>query len=219
MGNFEIIEVDYNNPKQLEAIGKLHGEVLPESNVPGLGPLFTKYFYYSVLPKRDLINCFLAMYDGKAVGMIVGTKKPASLISLGMKGNMIKIAFILGLSILSKPSRLKSLINQLKHKEDPLQKEYEDRGDAYEIVTIGVLEEFRQMRFEDGKKIANRLAEHAYDYYRKLGYKYMIGQILKSNMAPIKFWAKYNGKFIDSTVRDIGGIVVVDLYNLGIPNK
>lgn len=216
MNDFNIIEFNYKDPKQLKAIGELHGVVLPGSNVPGLGQLFARYFYYSVLPERDLINCFLAVYKGEIVGLLVGTKKPSTLISRGMKGNLMKIALILGVSVLIKPSRLKSLIEQLKYKVDPLQKEFEEKGTYCEFLTIGVLEAYRSFHFDNGKKIANKLAEYAFDYYKKQGFTHMTGQIIKTNIAPIKFWSKYNGVFFDSTVRDTGKLVVLDLYNVGV---
>lgn len=216
MDNFEIIDFDHNNPEHLKTIGMLHGIFLPESNVPGLGRLFMNKFYYKILPETGLLKCFFAKYDNKVVGIIVTNKAPHSLISKGMKGNMLKLAFIVGTSILLRPTRIKFLLSQFKYKVDPLLKKYEDTGKAFEILTIGVLPEYRSVKFENNKKIAHKMVDHAISHYKKNGYKYITGQILKTNIAPLKFYQAYQAKYIDSSVRDTGVIMEVDLEKIGL---
>lgn len=216
MNHFEIIDFDHNSPEHHATIGALHRIFLPESNVPGLGNLFMNKFYYKILPERGLLKCFFAKYDNKIVGIIVTNKAPYSLISQGMKGNMIKLAFIIGMSVLLKPSRIKFLLSQLKYKADPLLKHYEDTGKAFEILTIGVLPEYRSVKFDGNKKIAHKMVDHAIAYYKTKGYKYITGQILKTNIAPLKFYQAYQAKYIDSSIRDTGVIMEVDLEKIGM---
>lgn len=216
MNDFEIIDFDPGSPEHLETMGTLHGIFLPESNVPGLGKLFMNQFYYRVLPEKGLLRCFFAKYNNKIVGIIVTNRAPYSLISRGMKGNTVKLAFIIGLSVLFKPSRIKFLISQLSYKPDPLLKQYEDSGKAFEILTIGVLPEYRSIKLEGNKKIAHKMVEHAIAYYKKQGYKYITGQILKTNIAPLKFYQAYQAKYMDSSNSDARVIMEIDLEKIGM---
>ncbi len=214
MNNFEIIDFDYNNPEQLESISNVHGIVLPESNVTGLGQLFMKRFYYKTLPKLGLLKCFLARYNNKTVGIIVCTKAPYSFIKQGMKGNVLKLLFITGLSLLLKPSRLRALLHQLKYKPDPLLKQQEDAGLTIEILTLGVLKEFRTILMEENEKsthIAFSMVDHVINYYKKSGYKFMTGQILKTNTSALTFYRAYKATYTDSTVQDTGVLMKIDL--------
>ena len=211
MDNFEIIDYDPDNPKHIESIGTIHGIVLPESNVPGLGKLFMNKFYYKTLPELGLLKCFFACSDSKIVGLIVTNKAPFSLIKQGMKKNTLKLMLIVGLSVLLNPLRLKFLFSQLRYKPDPLLKNYEDSGIAFEILTIGVLKHCRNIRFGDNKKISHRMVDHAITCYKKEGYKYITGQILKTNVAALKLYRAYEADYIDSSVRNTGVIMEIDL--------
>ena len=215
MERLEVVEFDYRNKEDLKSISELHGKVLPGSNVPGLGKLFMEHFYYTTLCEKGLLKCYLAKYDDKIVGLLATTKWPYSFIKKGIKGQYLKVMFILGLSVLLKPSRLKAIISQMKYKADPILKEYEESGTSFELLTIGVLDEFRSLVLPENKKIANKMADAAFKYYKEQGFKYATGQIVKENTAPLKFWGRnYKGKFHDSSVKSTSCILVIDLNEI-----
>ncbi len=202
MNELRFIKLDSSKEKDIDLICYLHDLFLPESNVPGLGMLFMKKFYYKVLPERDLINCFFAVCDKQIVGMMVATKYPDTLIKRGLKGNRLKLLMILLISVIQKPSRIKFLLRQLRYKTDPAMKVYEQNGKTIELLTIGVMKEYRSFRLENNKKITHKLVEHVMKYYNKLGYEYFTGQILKDNKAALKLYTEWNAKYTDSLVRD-----------------
>jgi hypothetical protein len=216
---FEIIKLNYKNKEHLNAIAAIHSSVLPESNVPRIGPLFMKRFYYTTLVKKGIIKCFLASYNGKIVGILVSTTKPYSWMRMGMQGERLNLGFILMASVLQKPARLIYILKQLKFKLDPSFKEYEESKNTFEILTTGVLKEYRKVAIGDTSKtalfsfnsIAHKLVDHVLSMYAANGFKYAIGQIIKSNKASQLFFSTYRAEFINSTVRSDSIIMKIDI--------
>jgi ribosomal protein S18 acetylase RimI-like enzyme len=212
--NFEIIEFDPYNKKQMNLITSIHKSVLPDSFVVMMGPVFMKNFYYLSLPQLRFLKCFLALYEGKFVGMIVTNRKPFSLIRSAIPHRFVRICWVMGISLLSNFRRIKVLADLIKYKPDPLLKKFEDSGKAFEILTIGVLEEYRNITLDDGMKISHKLLKHVVQYYKDLGYAMITGQILKSNKGALGFYRKYNANFIQSSVRDFGVIMDLAIKNI-----
>jgi hypothetical protein len=97
----------------------------------------------------------------------------------------------------------------MKYRADPLLKIFEDSGSAFDILTIGVIEEYRNLVIKDNLKFSHLLLKHTVDYYKDKGYNRRTGQILKCNKSGLGFYAKYDADFIQSSVREFG--VILDL--------
>jgi hypothetical protein len=207
MNTFSIVEFDYRNTKQIEAISSIHQDVLPDSFVVKMGNLFMKKFYYRTLPKLGYLKCFLAKLDDRYVGIIVTNKKPFSLIRSALPTNFFSIGWIIFLSIILDPRRLAVLVDLLRYKPDPLLKQYEDTGEFFEILTIGVVKEHRNLVLTNGQKISHVLLHHAVAYYNALKFNRITGQILKENKSALGFYAKYSAEFVQSSVREHGVIL------------
>ena len=214
--DFKIVEYNQENKEQMNFICSIHAEVLPDSFVVKMGNLFMKGFYYNLLPKLGFLKCYLAQYKGRYVGIIVTNKKPFSLIRSSMSYYFFRISCIVIFSILSKPSRLKTLIEVIKYKPDPLLKKFENSGKAFEILTIGVLNKYRRIFVFENKKISHLLLKHAAKVYKKGNYNKVTGQILKSNRMALGFYETFKANFIQSSVRKHGVILDLPLSNISL---
>lgn len=208
---FEIINYNPDDKEQLFAIAKLHALILPASNVPRLGRYFMTSFYYKILPQKKLLYCFLAKSEGKYVGFLATTQRSKSFISEGLKGNLLQLMWVLGVSIFANPFRLIALLSQMKHPIDPILEKHELQKTGCELLSIGVMTKYRGLDSEEGKKISNALVERALDFYYNLGFKYANGQILRNNHAALKFYEVYFPKYTESTVSDKGMIMEIEI--------
>jgi ribosomal protein S18 acetylase RimI-like enzyme len=213
MNEISIVKFDAGNQKQMDVMASIHRAVLPDSFVVLMGNTFMKKFYYNVLPRLGYLNCFLAELNNEYVGIIVTNKKPFSLIRSSIPYHFFRITWVMVLALISNPKRIKVVIDLLKYKPDPLLKTFEDTGTAFEILTIGVLEEYRSVSVGN-RKISHLLLGHIVDYYKKENYNKITGQILKSNKSALGFYSKYNASFIQSSVRDYGVILDLDINNI-----
>ncbi len=212
--DFKIIHFNPDDKEQMNFICSIHSEVLPESFIVEMGNLFMKGFYYKLLPKLGFLKCYLAYYNGNYVGIIVTNKKPFSLIRSSIPHHFVKISFIIGISILLKPSRLKTLIEVMRYKPDPLLKDFENSGEAFEILTIGVLNEYRKVYISDKEKISHLLLKHVTKIYADSNYSRVTGQILKSNRMALRFYETFNANFLQSSIREFGVILDLPLKNI-----
>ncbi|MCX8489591.1 MAG: hypothetical protein ORN54_00815, partial [Cyclobacteriaceae bacterium] len=145
---------------------------------------------------------------------IVTNKRPFSLIRSAIPQNLFLVCWVMFVALISDPRRIRVVLDLLKYKPDPILKEFEESGTAFEILTIGVIENYRTLLFEDEKKVSHLLLKQVVDYYKTQKYETITGQILKSNKGALGFYAKYNANFIQSSVRDYGVIMELPVKNV-----
>jgi ribosomal protein S18 acetylase RimI-like enzyme len=212
--DLDIVRFDPGDKEQMTLITQIHTAVLPDSFVVQMGETFMKKFYYKTLPQIGYLNCFLAKYQGRYVGMIVTNIKPFSLIRSAIPRNFFRVSWVMTFSLLLRPARIKVLLDLMKYKPDPLLKKFEDSGTAFEILTIGVLEQYRNVVLKNNIKISHALLNHAVRFYQGRNYSRITGQILKSNKGALGFYAKYKANYIQSSVRDFGVILDLNIKNI-----
>jgi hypothetical protein len=211
---FEIIEFIPEDNTQLDLICAIHSDVLPDSFVVKMGDIFMKQFYYKCLSNMGSLKCFLARYNGGYVGMIVTNRKPFSLIKSAIPTFFWRICFVMFVSILKDPRRIRTILNLLIYKPDPLLKTMEDSKIAFEILTIGVLADYRKIYITEHEKISHKILKHAVNDYKKNGYKKITGQILKSNRMALGFYETFNADFVQSTTNPDGVILDLNIENV-----
>ena len=211
---FAIVDFNPDDKEQMNLICAIHSDVLPDSFVVEMGNIFMKKFYYKCLPKIGSLKCFLAQYNGKYVGMIVTNKKPFSLIRSAIPIYFWRIGFVMSAAMLTGPKRIKTVLNLLKYKPDPLLKTMEDSKTAFEILTIGVLNDYRKIYITEKEKISHRILKHAVNDYRNNGYKKITGQILKSNRMALGFYETFNAGFVQSATNEAGVILDLNIENV-----
>lgn len=213
--DFNIVVFDPSDKEHMKRIIEIHTAVLPESFVVGMGPIFMRSFYYSALTRIGFLKSYLAIYKGEIVGMLVTNRMPFSLIRSSLKKYFLTFSWAVFLSILTKPTRLSTLIETARYKPDPLLKQYEDEGKSFEILTIGVVAEHRKLVVND-MKVAHHMLKRVVEEHKAAGFERVTGQIVESNQAALKFYGKYNATYHPSTVRDAAVIMDLPIENVKV---
>ncbi len=213
--DFNIVVFDPSDKEHMKRIIEIHTAVLPESFVVGMGPIFMRRFYYSALTRIGFLKSYLAIYKGEIVGMLVTNRMPFSLIRSSLKKYFFTFSWAVFLSILTKPTRLSTLIETARYKPDPLLKQYEDEGKSFEILTIGVVAEHRKLVVND-MKVAHHMLKRVVEEHKAAGFERVTGQIVESNQAALKFYGKYNATYHPSTVRVAAVIMDLPIENVKV---
>ena len=197
-----IIYLKWDNKEHIKAVSNLHIQLLPESILSKLGYLFLAKFYYTKLIKNNLIDVYLYKQEKQYVGFISCTNEPFSFMRDGMKGNLILLLWILGLSIVLKPSRIFILAQFIsKNKKDVLMKNLQEEYNHKmgEFLSFGVLENYRKIIDHDEKiSISNALMKHVFTHFNANNIQFGLLRILATNQRAIKFYKKHGGYIIPS---------------------
>lgn len=131
----------------------LHRELLAHSPVVLLGRPFGERFYYKTLVQEGYIRGLVAYVDGVPAGFVVATTDSAGFMGKALRRHPFRIGWLLGLSVLRDPRRLGALWEAwriMRGQQAPVTQ------DAAEILSFGVLPEFRDRKFfqQTGIKIS-----------------------------------------------------------------
>src|SRR3990172_10967627 len=104
-------------------------------------------FYYRRLIEDGLVICDLYKHNDKYVGFLSYTKYPFSFMRDGRKKHFFYLIYILLTSLLSRPSRIRILIEMLRvsSKRNP---NADDAGTG-EFISFGVLGPYRHILDEE----------------------------------------------------------------------
>src|SRR5688572_23658279 len=162
----QMVVVDPDDPGQVRAAAALHHKLLGHSPIPRLGFLFMTRFFYSQLIRDGLVHCYLYRVDGEYIGFLSFTERPYSFMSEGRRRHLVRLALILGLAVLAKPSRARILWETLTIARRKTVAE--DHDGIGEFLSFGVLEPFSARRTgPDGLRIPNILFDAGIRYFRE----------------------------------------------------
>jgi hypothetical protein len=209
--NPNIVYLDWEDKKQVEAVSRLHIKLLPESILSELGFLFLSKFYYSKLPKDKLIDVYLYKENEEYVGFISCTDVPFSFMKDGMKKHFLSIVTLLGVSILLKPKRLFNLMGfMLKMKKDTLMVKMQSKYGAKmgEFLSFGVVESARKsIDPVENITVSNVLMKLVSKHFRANNIEFALLRILKMNTRAITFYQKHSGIILTS--EDPNQVVII----------
>lgn len=192
MESNKVISLDYKNQEQVQAVAKLHQELLSDSPIPQLGYQFMTKFYYTKLVEAGLINCDLYKHEGKYIAFSVYTKYPFTFMEEGKSRYFLYLTFLLCKILLFRPYRIKTIFKVLRINRKRQDRNNEDK--TGEMLSFGVLESYKYLRDEaTGLRISNLLFERAIDYFKKEGLLRMQGEIKRKNKPSLLFWYSYGG--------------------------
>tara|TARA_B100000315_G_C14553403_1_gene576934 strand:+ start:626 stop:1258 length:633 start_codon:yes stop_codon:yes gene_type:complete len=194
-----IVSLNPDNQSHIEAVAKLHKELLSDSPIVHLGDSFMKKIYYERLVKDRLFLCDLYYHTNTCVGFISYTNDPHNFMQKGMKKHFISLCLILVKSIVQKPVLTKTVfsvfLDIFKRKATIPSCEELSWG---EVLSFGVSSDaLKIVNKESGKRIPNVLFERAIEYFKKQEIKKHRLKIVKDNKAALLFYLSYGGKIIE----------------------
>jgi hypothetical protein len=101
--------LDTANPEEVEAVSRLHEELLSDSPVMQLGPRFFRRFYYKTLVEEDLLKVFVCRVDGRVVAFLSYTPRPKDFIGVGFKRHPIQLAWIMLSTLVTRERSIRDL--------------------------------------------------------------------------------------------------------------
>lgn len=198
--------------EQVEAVARLHSQLLPDSPISKLGRLFMTRFYYYKLIKDGLIICDLYKCNGRFVGLLSYTKYPFSFMRKGLRRHFSYLACILAICLMARPWRIKVLLDTLTVSS---RRSSRDEKETVEFLSFGVLKPYRHIiDDESGLRIADLLFLNGVDFFKKEGCKrLMLSIIKKKDNDGIFAFYKFYGVFF---ARDTGNLTGFDNAFMGI---
>lgn len=209
----KIIPLDYKDKRQVYAAAELHRTLLPDSPVPRLGIQFMAHFYYTKLVKDGLIKCDLYEHDEKYVAFLAYTKYPFTFMKEGKRRHPLYLPFLMSISLLCNPSRIRVILGATKMGRDRHLKE--NQVETGEMLSFGVLKMHSDLRDEiTGLRVSNLLFENAIDYFKREGTVRIQAEVERDNKPSLLFWTTY-GASIEDYAWGRGGncLMTLDLSN------
>ena len=174
-----LVRLDPRDRAQLDAFAALHEATLPDSVPVRFGRRFMTRFYCPRLVADGLAAGDLFRFEGKWVGYNLYTKTPHTMLRDAVRRHFFFLCAFMPTVFLAKPRALlaipKLLANQGGFPELP-------RTGYW--LTFGVHPDFRRVEV-DGKRIANRLVERMFEYFREEGFDAVEGTTDRSNGAAL----------------------------------
>lgn len=196
MSDNVVLKLDCKNSDHIEAVIRLHKELLPESHVSRLGTFFMNNFYYKNLINENLIDAYIYKHDNKFVGFIVCTVQPFSLMKLGLKNSPFKLVFVMTVSLILNPLRLCTILKMLKSLI-PADVISDIGTDSGQFMSFGVLQDYRKLQNDEGKPISQVLMDKVFEHFKEKNKGSFFLLVLKTNTRAIEFYKKYNITVLD----------------------
>ena len=193
--NDGIRALDPQDPRDLEAVAKMHTALLPGSPVCQLGAEFMQRFYYRKLVEDGLIHCDLYINEGTPVGFIAYTEIPSRFMSEGLRRHGLYLAGIMILSLLRHPSRIAAVLRTLRIMSRRTRKT--EGAQEGEMLSLGVLPQFRSPDFtrRTGTRISSALFENARGYFRNRGVAEIYLLVEAENKPAMMLYKAMGGRF------------------------
>lgn len=185
-----IVAYDPGNPEHVDAIARLHAELLPDSPIPRLGNIFMKKFYYKKLVEAGIIRCELFKSGGRYAAFSVWTEFPYTFMEKGKKRFFASLCSIVFLCLLQNPLRVKVVLEVMRQVSG--RKAIEDDGVSGEYLSLGILPEAAQERDErTGLRIPEMMFESVIRYFKAHGFKEILLMIRKTNKKSQMFYHSF----------------------------
>ncbi len=193
-----IVPLDPHNKDHRRAAALLHGGLLPDSPIAGLGRGFMENFYYDKLIRDGLVSCDLYFDKGNCVAFAAYTREPFTFLSRGKKGHFFFLSLLLTGSLLAKPSRARIILDTLrleKRRSSPAVLASGKKDGVGELLSFAVNPAYSGFRDPIiGKKIPNLLFDRVIDHFRKGGYRKIQFIVRKDNHASLLFFNSYGAE-------------------------
>lgn len=183
-------------------LARLHGELMPHSPVVLLGPRFMERFYYRVLPEMGLAVGAVAYVDEAPAGFIVATRDSDGFMGQAIRRHWLYLGWLIGTSVLLEPTRIGALWEAVQIMRNRTTSER--REDAGELLSFGVLPEFRSARFvrRTGVKISQDLMACALRLLDRQGVQVVRSLVDQDNL-DVKLM--YRGLGWELSATEVGG--------------
>lgn len=195
-----IIPLDPQNREHRQAAADLHRVLLgEESPIPQLGERFCRDFYYGVLVKDGLLECDLAVHDGRYIGWVSYTTDPLNFMKKGLKRHPVSLLGNLLLSVATRPLSIRTIWRVGRDMKARGSQAAAPGGEPFgEVLSFGVLEDSsRLVDPETGERYSRALVNRAMEYFRGRNLAKVQVAVRKWFKAALLFYSLYEPELID----------------------
>jgi ribosomal protein S18 acetylase RimI-like enzyme len=159
-----IRRVPANDATALQAVGRLHAELLPFGPLAALGADFLRIVAYRAPVRDGLLRLAVAEVDGVPVGFAAWTADSERFHGEAVRRHVVLAATQAVSALVRDPRRLRAVPRILRVMRSRVG-DGEDRGAYGELIGLGVLPEFASPKFRKrtGRWISRDLVAHAAD--------------------------------------------------------
>lgn len=196
-----IIPLDPNNRGHRQAAADLHRTLLgDESPIPQLGERFCRDFYYGVLVKDGLLECDLAVHDGRYIGWVSYTADPLNFLKKGLKRHPFSLLGNLLLSVVTRPLSIRTIWRVSRDMKTRGAQVAAPGGEPFgEILSFGVLQDSSKLvNPETGERYSRALVNRAMEYFRGRNLAKIQVAVRKWYKAALLFYSYYEPEVIDN---------------------
>lgn len=179
-------------------LSELQARLIPRGTVALLGRRFMERFYYRFLPADGSVFGFVAYVNEKPAGLIVVTHEASGFMRLVVLRHWFSLAWVLFSSVVANPRKWADAFEGwrlLRNRPD-----LNINEPAGEILTIGVLPEYRDSEFvrQTGFRIAADLLDKALAELRALGLR-VFRACIESDNREVKLFYLTRGWVIEQS--------------------
>lgn len=176
-----------DDKSQVDAIFRMHVDLLPQSRPSRLGRIFMKYFYLTTLVRLKIIQGLLFEFKNQYVGFSLFTKYPNRFIYLGIKKTPIYFMLVLILMLLDKPKLLIEIISIIKEKRK-ISRNPINCNKTGQWLTFGVDKNYLKYIDKKGRRISSILVDETIQWFDKQKFDRIIAAVRKNNIPAILFY-------------------------------
>ncbi len=167
--SYRLVSFGQDTEVPVRDISDLHAQLVPFGTVALLGRRFMEEFNYRVLPREGYTFGAVAYVDDKPAGLIVATPDATGFMKNVVGGHWPSLMWLLTTSVVLNPSRWKDAYAGWRLLRN--RPEITTIGQTGEILTIGVLPEYRDSNFvrQSGIKVGADLLDWALAEFRARG--------------------------------------------------
>lgn len=203
-----IVRLDPKDSKHRRAAATLHGKLLPESPIAGLGRVFMENFYYDLLVRDGLISCDLYEREGRFTAFAAYTKRPFTFMEEGRKKHFAYLSALLLGSVAVRPTRLGIILETLRL--GARRSQLAEKGTA-ELLSFGVEPETAAARDPvSGKKVPSLMFERVLTFFRDEGFSKIRFIVRKDNHASLLFFNSYKA-VLESEMSEGTGVYLMSV--------
>ena len=204
LDQFMIEPVKHNNINQIDALTKLHLDLLPASKPSKLGKIFLEKFYLSTLIKHGCINGYSFRIKDKYVGFTLFTKYPNSFIYKAFSLEPFKYILIGLYLVFTKPIIMYDTYIKGTKKIRRNKTQLNANIKTGQWLTFAVKEEYLKHISKEGIRVSQYLVNEMINWFSNNNFSNIIAAVRKNNLPAIFFYKSMGFNVEDSELVEKG---------------
>jgi ribosomal protein S18 acetylase RimI-like enzyme len=189
--------LDPRNADDVSAVAALHESLLAGSPLARMGARFLRECFYSQILADGLYDCLICRADGRIVGFLTYTDRPADFMTQGLRKHFVSIARIMVATVVLQPRQLRDLFFVARLMRDRSATPHNGAlRNSAEALSLAVMEAYQELIPAGGTtRIATRLFHEMASDLRGRGASRIVLHVDPMNRAANMFYSALGCRF------------------------